>query len=419
LEWPRVSLVLARSKQGRWHQIRRHLNGLSHPILGDTTHGASKTNREWKEERNMPGERLCLHMSRMQLGPSDAVPEGIDVSCPLLDDMLDMLRVHAPKVLEEARPVLEREGILVETGEKTDYEVGKYNIPDVLLVNKKEKIHEKVEILTQDEHYVVVSKPPVVVCHHSGWTGKRSDSKRRWKEPTPMLQRVRDATGRRVNLVHRLDRGASGCLLLSFAQNSTSCVATKTIIASMQHRDATKTYIALCDGDGTWNGKNYLTKGWFALEIPVKDEWGKEIKDARTNIKFISSTILPPVDGSDSDGDNMEGRKVSIVLAQPHTGKWHQIRQHLSSGTIGHAILGDSSHGRSRTNRIWKKKRHMQKERTCLHLVQIQLPITEYTPDGVAATCPLSNDLQKMLASMPQSFVKESRRLLALDGVQI
>ena len=31
-----------------------------------------------------------------------------------------------------------------------------------------------------------------------------------------MLQRVRKKTGRYVNLVHCLDRGASGCLLLSF-----------------------------------------------------------------------------------------------------------------------------------------------------------------------------------------------------------
>ena len=28
-------LVAARPLTGRWHQIRRHLNGLSHPILGD------------------------------------------------------------------------------------------------------------------------------------------------------------------------------------------------------------------------------------------------------------------------------------------------------------------------------------------------------------------------------------------------
>jgi len=43
----------------------------------------------------------------------------------------------------------------------------------------------------------------------------------------------------------------------------------------MQSPEATKTYIALCDGDGTWNGVDYLKKGWFSLDLPVKNEWGK------------------------------------------------------------------------------------------------------------------------------------------------
>jgi hypothetical protein len=47
---------------------------------------------------------------------------------------------------------------------------------------------------------------------------------------------------------------------------------------AMQNEEATKTYIALCDGDGTWNGVNYLEKGWFNIRLPVKDEWGKAFK---------------------------------------------------------------------------------------------------------------------------------------------
>ncbi|KAL7538069.1 hypothetical protein ACHAXR_008268 [Thalassiosira sp. AJA248-18] len=356
IDQPRISLVLARPKDGRWHQIRKHLNGISHPILGDSTHGVSKINREWKEQRNLPGERIALHLGRLQLVPTENFPEGIDVSAPLLDDMLNMLRVYAPNVLEEALPVLEKEGILVEAKEK--YEVGQYTIPEELL-QPNVFDNRDVEILEESKHYVVVSKPPAVVAHHSSWTGKHSDPNRRWKENTPMLQRVRDKTGRRVNLIHRLDRGASGCLILSFAENQEneegekiSCSVTRSLIESMRNPDATKTYIALCDGDGTWNGVNYLGRGWFTFDSPVRDEWGKSKEDAKTDICFIASAILPPRD-DDSADHPMEGRKISIVLARPHTGRWHQIRQHLASGTIGHAILGDSSHGgRTRTNRI-------------------------------------------------------------------
>lgn len=437
LDRPRICLVLARPKQGRWHQIRRHLNGLSHPIIGDSTHGVSKVNREWRVERNMPGERIALHLGRIQLVPTENFPEGIDVSAPLLEDMLDMLRVYAPDVLERSLPTLEKEGILVDITDEPQYEVGRWTIPDVLLQPKLVLDDDgDVDILEEGKHYVVASKPPVVVVHHSSWTSStQTDPNLRWKENIPMLQRVRAKTGRRVNLVHRLDRGASGCLLFSFAEDNnmvhedgkggSSCKVTKSLIGSMQHPNATKTYIALCDGVGTWNGVNYLEKGWFTFRNPVKDEQGNLIEDAETDIRFIASAILPPIDNMANEttsaigDDNMEGRKVSIILARPQSGRWHQIRQHLASGTIGHAILGDSTHGRSRTNRIWKKKRHLLKERVCLHLARIQLPPTDYSLEGIGVTCPLPPDLMKVLGALPTELLDAASPILAETGILI
>ena len=49
----RYSLVEARPQTGRMHQIRRHLNHLRHPIIGDRPHGCSKQNRLFKEKWNM------------------------------------------------------------------------------------------------------------------------------------------------------------------------------------------------------------------------------------------------------------------------------------------------------------------------------------------------------------------------------
>jgi hypothetical protein len=53
------------------------------------------------------------------------------------------------------------------------------------------------------------------------------------------------------------------------------CQVTRALIDTMQHPDSTKTYLALCDGDGTWNGIDYRDKGWFAIDTPVKDEYGR------------------------------------------------------------------------------------------------------------------------------------------------
>jgi 23S rRNA-/tRNA-specific pseudouridylate synthase len=188
---------------------------------------------------------------------------------------------------------------------------------------------------------------------------------------------------------------------------------TRTLKDSLQSEDATKTYIALVDGDGNWNDVNYMEKGWFTMKNPVKDEWD-EPTDAETDLCFVTGMTLPPAEGIDTH----EGRKVSIVLARPKTGKFHQIRQHLASGRIGHAILGDSSHGRSRTNRIWKKKRHLIKERTCLHLIKVDLPPTEYTPSGISVSSPLAQDLYVMIKAMP-GLLEKARPLLLEQGIKI
>lgn len=463
---PRVSLVVARPQQGRWHQIRRHLSGLSHPIIGDSTHGVSTINREWREGRGIPAERILLHLGRLDIVPTINFPNGIQISAPMPHDILNALQKYAPDVLERSLPIIEKEmgipliPILDDDDDNNDatvnnyndgqYEVGKWCIPDALLHPKDWSVAttddnvgivlDTVDILESTDHYVIVTKPPVVVVHNSKWTIPSNTVGRggqRRMEGMPMLQRVRNKMDKRVNLIHRLDRGASGCLLLSFADSGSSqqkedqskgggCDVTKTLIESMQH--ATKTYIALCDGDGVWNGINYLDKGWFTFTNPVKDESGNIIEYAETDIKFVSSSILPPVekveeeDGHtlDDDGNNLEGRKVCIILARPKTGRWHQIRQHLASGAIGHAIIGDSSHGRSRTNRIWKKDRHLMKERVCLHLLRLQVPPSEYAPSGIDMTCPLSSDLVTMLEALPMvKLLDDARQILVKDGIYI
>ncbi|MEM7039122.1 MAG: pseudouridine synthase [Bacteroidota bacterium] len=46
----RYSLVRIRPETGRWHQIRRHFNGISFPIVGDIKHGDRAHNRLFAAE---------------------------------------------------------------------------------------------------------------------------------------------------------------------------------------------------------------------------------------------------------------------------------------------------------------------------------------------------------------------------------
>jgi tRNA pseudouridine65 synthase len=90
----RCALVLARIYTGRSHQIRRHLNHSAHHVLGDTTYGKGRINREFRERFGLT--RLFLHAHRVRLFQPRR-GEWVDIREPLppeLDAVLARLRAH-------------------------------------------------------------------------------------------------------------------------------------------------------------------------------------------------------------------------------------------------------------------------------------------------------------------------------------
>ncbi len=76
----RYALIEVRPGSGIYHQIRRHLRGLGHPVIGDRQHGSKEHNRLFTA--NTGQKRLMLHSRRLQLSH----PEGdrpLDLVCPL------------------------------------------------------------------------------------------------------------------------------------------------------------------------------------------------------------------------------------------------------------------------------------------------------------------------------------------------
>ncbi len=75
----RCSLVEAHPETGRYHQIRRHFNYVSHPIIGDTSHGDSRHNRLYRG--HFEAERLMLAAVRLEFNhPVTGTP--CDLRCP-------------------------------------------------------------------------------------------------------------------------------------------------------------------------------------------------------------------------------------------------------------------------------------------------------------------------------------------------
>jgi tRNA pseudouridine65 synthase len=61
----RYSWLEVSPRTGRFHQIRRHFNRISHPLIGDATHGDSRHNRFFREQLGIAG--LCLRAIELQL----------------------------------------------------------------------------------------------------------------------------------------------------------------------------------------------------------------------------------------------------------------------------------------------------------------------------------------------------------------
>ena len=74
------SLLEVEPREGKKHQIRRHLAGLGHPVVGDTRHGHAATNRHFEEKHGL--DRQLLHLCRLELATPDG-HEPIVVSSPL------------------------------------------------------------------------------------------------------------------------------------------------------------------------------------------------------------------------------------------------------------------------------------------------------------------------------------------------
>lgn len=74
----RYSLIEAFPRTGRYHQIRRHLNRLSHPLIGDRYHGDSHHNRYFREVLGIPG--LCLRAMALEFQISETQRLSIQVT---------------------------------------------------------------------------------------------------------------------------------------------------------------------------------------------------------------------------------------------------------------------------------------------------------------------------------------------------
>lgn len=161
------------------------------------------------------------------------------------------------------------------------------------------------------------------------------------------------------HLVHRLDKGTSGVLLMA-----RTISAKKALEILFKKREVKKVYIALVKGalrkeQGTIENK-LGKKGAFQ---------GQTVYGAMPNGKraITHYKVLK------------KGKKYSLVELHPETGRTHQLRVHLSE--LGHPILGDLQYGRGS---IFPK----EIDRLCLHAYRLSF-VHPRVDKKIQATAPL------------------------------
>ncbi len=97
----RYNLVRARLLTGRRHQIRRHAAHLSHPVIGDTTHGDSDHNQLFRDAFKL--SRLLLMATSMAF-EHPFTQESVTIEAPIparLQRVFDRFSWPAPKPWRE------------------------------------------------------------------------------------------------------------------------------------------------------------------------------------------------------------------------------------------------------------------------------------------------------------------------------
>ncbi|MGI6409410.1 MAG: pseudouridine synthase [Thiopseudomonas sp.] len=88
----RYSLLELRPLTGRKHQLRRHMQHIAHPIIGDTSYGRTRHNRYFAGRFGF--SRLMLAATELEL-QHPVTGEPLLLQCPPADDFMQVLSIFA------------------------------------------------------------------------------------------------------------------------------------------------------------------------------------------------------------------------------------------------------------------------------------------------------------------------------------
>ena len=216
-------------------------------------------------------------------------------------------------------------------------------------------------ILFEDDRLLIINKPSGLAVH--GGSGI--------SQGLIEALRVLRPESRFLELVHRLDRDTSGCVMIAKKRSML-----RFLHEQLRNGTIDKRYLALAAG--RWPNrrkvvsapllKNTLRSGERMVNVSPE---GK-----KSTTEFA---VIERFDGA------------TLVEAKPITGRTHQIRVHALH--VGHPLLGDDKYGEDEACKLFKRR---GLKRLFLHAHSLDIPMPDEAPQ-LQITAPLSDDLQRLL----------------------
>jgi len=226
---------------------------------------------------------------------------------------------------------------------------------------KAEPEDAPIEILYEDSSVIALNKPAGLVVH-AGAGAHSGTLVNRLVHHFSTLSQV--GGEQRPGIVHRLDRGTSGVLLVARTD-----AAHRALAAQFANRTTEKTYLALVEGrvnaDSGRITKPITRDPAHRTRMTARLDHGR---DALTDYKVLQRF------------ENFTYLEVRIG-----TGRTHQIRAHLAS--IRHPVAGDKLYGAQTAQRIF------------LHAWRIRFD-SPATGERVTVEAPLPKELEQWLTAL-------------------
>jgi 23S rRNA pseudouridine1911/1915/1917 synthase len=230
-------------------------------------------------------------------------------------------------------------------------------------------------ILHEDSDVVVVNKPAGMVVHPAAGHAEGT-------LVNALLHHVKDLSGiggeLRPGIVHRLDRGTSGVMVI--AKNDR---AHEELARQFQDREIDKEYLALVWG---------VVQAGRRIDAPIgRDPHDRQKMSTRARRARSAVTRV-------TAAEHLRG--VSLLHVAIATGRTHQIRVHLSA--IGHPIVGDATYGGVRRQLPAHLRSLARLDRPFLHAARLAFT---HPTDGsrVEFIAPPPSDLQQLIAELRKS----------------